>query len=244
MTIINCLQAVADLVMPRRCLCCEAVLSPGDVCLCAACEADIPFTYHSKVRNNPMAEAFNSLVEKERKDEGYIPYSYAAALYFYRDGYREISKSLKYHRNFAAGKYISALLGENLGKSPLFKDVDAVIPVPLHWMRRWSRGYNQAEIIAEGIASKLDVPVMANLLLRRRHTRSQTSLGPQERSANTRAAFAISRKAQKDVPELKHILLTDDVFTTGATALACERALRQIFPHARISVATLAFVGN
>lgn len=244
MTIISCLQAVADLVMPRRCLCCEAVLSPGDVCLCAACEADIPFTFHSKVRNNPMAEAFNALVEKERKDEGYIPYSYAAALYFYRDGYREISKSLKYHRNFAAGKHVSTMLGGLLSDSPFFKDVDAVIPIPLHWMRRWSRGYNQAEIIAEGIASKLNVPVRADILRRPRHTRSQTSLGPQERSANTRAAFAISRKVLKDVPELKHILLTDDVFTTGATALACERALRQIFPHARISVATLAFVGN
>ena len=193
----------------------------------------------------------------------YEPYQRAAALIYYRaeSGYSAIPRALKYRRDFAAGRHFAAMLGRRLAGSPLFEDVDLVVPVPLHWMRRWRRGYNQAEIIAREVAGVLGVPSDAKLLRRTRHTESQTHLDASGRVRNVAGAFKVRHIPLKK-PAPRHILLVDDVFTTGATVAACERAIRdavrgetgeevsknktetaaRVGRHLRISVATLACV--
>ena len=158
------LRAVSDLAMPRFCLVCGKKLEAGqgrrgedgEEHLCTACWKDLPQTRYWKLRENPMAESYNALIQRNMGENvQYQPYGYAAALYFYKGGYREISKALKYRRNFAAGRYFGRLLGQTLAGTEFFRDVDLVVPVPLHWWRHWQRGYNQAEVIAREVARDL-----------------------------------------------------------------------------------------
>ena len=264
-------KVIADLLMPRTCLACGAELDPEEEHLCGACWKDLPQTRYWKLRENPMAESFNALIQRNMGDDvQYQSYSYAAALYFYKGGYREISKALKYRRNFAAGRCFGRLLGQTLAETELFRDVDLVVPIPLHWTRRWRRGYNQAEVIARGVALELGARCEPRLLRRARRTKTQTHLNAEGRASNVAGAFQVnlrgwgklSGKMAKSgegdgVSEglrFRHCLLIDDVFTTGATAASCERAIRAALRTAtpgrnsnnarrvRISVATLACV--
>ncbi|MBR5924715.1 MAG: ComF family protein [Bacteroidales bacterium] len=265
---------IADLIMPRFCLVCGKLLDSGlpgedgtgNEHLCRECWKDLPRTRYWKVRENPMAESYNALIQRNMgEDVRYQPYGYAAALYFYKGGYREISKALKYKRNFAAGRCFGRLLGQTLAETAFFRGVDLVVPIPLHWSRRWQRGYNQAEVIARMVARELGARCEPRLLRRARRTKTQTHLNAEGRAANVSGAFRLNSirwkralTAAGDVPP-RHILLIDDVFTTGATAAACEHAIRislqidssggspeVVIPGAtrqvRISVATLACV--
>lgn len=249
-------KAIADLLMPRVCVVCGKVLGPEEVHLCEACRTDLPLTRYWKLRGNPMAESFNALIQRNMdKDVQYQPYGYAAALYLYKGGYREISKALKYRRNFAAGRCFGRLLGQTLTETELFRDVDLVVPIPLHWTRHWRRGYNQTEVIAREVAAYLGCPCDMRLLRRTRHTRTQTHLNAERRTSNVAGAFRVSaRNWRRLVTSPRHFLLIDDVFTTGATAAACERAIREALRiidrglntnnahRVRISIATLACV--
>ena len=205
----------------------------------------------------------------------YEPYSYAAALFFYdrHANYRRITQALKYNGNLGVGRFFGDMLGERLSGSPMFADVDLVVPVPLHPLRRWRRGYNQAEIIARAIAARLGAPCDPSVLVRRRYTRTQTRLSVEEKAANVRTAFSVPDPSR--LLGFHHILLIDDVYTTGATLNACRRTLREALrpfsdapsqtspnplgaldssstdapassrtPFIRISIATLGFVGS
>ena len=246
------LLAMADLAMPRVCVVCGRALLLRERHICTLCGAGLPLTYFARQRDNPMALAFNSMIQKEidlAEQPACEPFSYAAALIFYSGSslYKNIPRRLKYGRDFGEGRYFARLLGRELAGSPLFSDVDKVIPVPLHPLRRWRRGYNQAEVIAKGLVEGFGeaghgAPAMEKGLLRRvRKTMTQTKLHRSQRYANVRSAF--TARAPAEVP--RHVLLVDDVFTTGATLCACERALRAVLgKDVRISAATLAYVGR
>ena len=234
------LRAAADFMMPRVCLACGAALGPREEHLCSECWSDMPLTRYWKLRENPMAESYNALIQRNMgEDVRYRPYGYAAALFFYKGGFRAISKALKYKRNFAAGRYFGRLLGQTLAESVYFRDVDLVVPVPLHWLRRWRRGYNQAEVIAREVVRALGAGYAPGLLRRARRTRTQTHLNVEGRAANVAGAFRMTRRGLSALAGVHHLLLVDDVFTTGATAAACAHAIR---PAVRVSVATLACV--
>ncbi len=236
----NPLAALFELVLPRVCVVCDRPLIPQEKHLCLSCLSDLPETGYAGLAHNPLADRFNARIRVSE----YEPYSYAAALYHYRAdaGYKRISQALKYHRNFAAGRYFARLLGARLAASPLYADVDLVVPVPLHWTRRWQRGYNQSAMIARELARELKRPCAERMLRRCRRTRSQARLRGADKLANVEGAFVL-----RDHPPVgvRHILLVDDVFTTGATLAACHVALRRSYgPEVRISVATLGAVGE
>ena len=234
-------KELADVVMPRTCLVCGKKLGAQEQHLCIWCESDLPFTYYWEQAHNPMADEFNSVLERLRPAEGHFDYAYAAALLFYHheNPYKRIPQELKYKRNLRAGRFFSARLGRFLASSAWFSDVDTVIPVPLHWLRKWIRGYNQAEVIASELARELGASLRTDVLCRARRTRSQTSLSAEERLHNVSGVFSL-----RHIPDqAQHVLLVDDTFTTGATLASCLMLLRQALgPSVRISIATLAVV--
>ena len=143
--------ALGDLFMPRACLACGCRLGMRERHLCLSCAADVPYTRFWLAAHNPLADRFNAVLERHRGTEP-MDYAYAAALIYYKGAYRSIPRALKYQGNLAAGRHYGALLGRRLAAAPHFADIDLVIPVPLHWTRLRSRGYNQAEVLARALA--------------------------------------------------------------------------------------------
>lgn len=248
--IIKGLRAATDIMLCRRCIVCGKSLLLEEKHLCIECMLDMPQTYFWTISHNPMADRFNEIIQNQdgAENERYV---YAAALFFYHSeaGYRHIPQQLKYQGNLKAGRYFGRMLGIRLASSCLFSDADMVIPVPLHWIRKWKRGYNQAEIIAAEVADVTGVPIVNHLLKRCRRTKTQTKMNIEEKAANVSGAFSVNKKELSSVTckgiSLRHLILVDDVFTTGNTLSACYKALREVFPPSvRISVVTLGFVGE
>ena len=241
------LKAALDIFLPRTCVVCGRKLLLNEAHICLYCMADMPLTHFWNRSHNPMADRFNELSSKDESLVG-ERYSYACSLFFFKDNspYRQILYDIKYNGNIAAGRYFGALLGGRIATSDIFSDVDVVVPVPLHWRRKWKRGYNQAEVIAGSIAAQLGVPMRSDLLRRTRHTGTQTRLNVEAKKSNVHGAFKASAKCISSMGHHpKHVLLIDDVFTTGNTIFACFCALRAVLPPpVRISVVTLGFVGE
>ena len=238
------LSAIVDLVLPRVCVVCGRTLLQQERHICLNCLADLPETHFAMSGRNPMADRFNARIAGEE----YEPYAYAAALFYYAadSDYSRITQALKYHRDFGAGKFFARMLGKRLGESGLFDDVDLIVPVPLHWTRQWTRGYNQAEVIARELAATLSAPCRTDLLRRCRRTATQTRLSGEEKSTNVAGAFRATKKAASLASGngISHILLVDDVFTSGATMGECCKTLRQAFgAQTRISAASLGYAG-
>lgn len=245
------LKAVADMILPRVCVACGERLLLGERHICLHCLADLPLTHFWERAHNPMADKFNAVIQADLKE--YERYAFAAALFFFSSDapYRHILYNIKYEGRVDIGRHFGKMLGTLLASSETFRDVDCVMPVPLHWIRRWRRGYNQAEVIAREVAAQLGAPLDCRTLVRRRRTRTQTRLDIKGKAANVAGAFRVHLKKESDstgqsrLPKVKHILLIDDLFTTGSTLHACHIALRSVFPpEVRISVATLGFVGG
>jgi predicted amidophosphoribosyltransferase len=201
------LRAILDLFLPRECLACGCRLGLRERHLCLACAADVPYTYHWLSAHNPLADRFNAVLERHRPADERMDYAYAAALMHYKGPYRAIPRALKYHGDLAAGRFFGGLLGRRLASAPQFADVDLIIPVPLHWTRRRSRGYNQAEILAQAICDafchseetegrRKNLPFFvqcrSDILLRARRTRTQTKLTIEQKARNVASAFQVS----------------------------------------------------
>ncbi len=150
MRMIDYVIALGDLIMPRACLACGCRLGMRERHLCLSCAADVPYTRFWLASHNPLADRFNAVLERHRGTEP-MDYAYAAALLYYKGAYRSIPRALKYQGDLAAGRHYGALLGRRLAAAPHFADIDLVIPVPLHWTRLRSRGYNQAEVLARAL---------------------------------------------------------------------------------------------
>jgi len=235
----NPLSSIADLIFPRVCTVCGRELLPQEKDICIPCLADLPETHFNLLERNPMSEVINALSDEK---DSYFQYINCLALFFYSpgSGYERITRSLKYGRNFSAGKHFASMLAQRIASSPIYSDLDAITCVPLHPVRRWKRGYNQAEIIGRTVAGELGIPFEGRLLFRTRNTGTQTSLESKERMDNISGAFGCRDLSSKT---FRHIMIMDDVCTTGATLAECCRTLRKKLPaEVKISAGSLAYV--
>ena len=222
------------MVWPRRCVVCGEYLAVDETFVCEGCLADMPLTYFWSWRDNPA----EMILWARTYLEGVV-----SLLYYSRDNdYKELLHEVKYGGNVALGRWLGNMLGSYMLTS--YSGPEVVVPVPVHWRRRWKRGYNQAEIIADGIAEAMGgLPVMPHALRRVRYAVSQTRMSVGSKWENVRDSFASGRAEEVRALEGKHILVVDDVLTTGATAEACYNILHDI-PGVRISYASIAFVSR
>jgi len=218
-----------NLFYPNLCAACGNYLFKNEKVICTKCLYHLPKTDFHLQKHNPVSILF----------WGRVPIEYAAALYTFSKGskYQKLIHKLKYHGAKEIGIELGKLLGYNLHQSEYFQEIDIIIPVPLHPKKQKIRGYNQAEVIADGISQSMKKPVVTNSLIRTVHTQSQTKKNKLERWENVDNIFGIQNREQ--LSHL-HVLLVDDVVTTGSTLEACAHAL-QMADDVKVSIAILAY---
>lgn len=197
--------SVWSLLYPPLCRQCSKALQSGDVTFCAACWVDIPRAVRAPEDRLP-----------KHVDDLHAGFAY-------RDGNftREVVHAMKYDGQTMLVSTIAARLLQTVPPGYWWED-EALVPVPLHWIRRGDRGFNQSERLARELSRQAELPPPVPLLKRIRHTPTQAGQGVRRRAENVRGAFSIVKR--KECPE--SVLLIDDVVTTGATVSECARVLK------------------
>jgi len=224
-------QVLSDalhLFYPHLCQGCGSDLLFKENLLCLRCIHELPHTGFEWHAGNPIEKYF----------WGRLPVAAAhSEFYFTKDTLvQHLVHQLKYKGNTAIGRYLGALTGERLLKSGRFSGVDLIIPLPLYPEKEHRRGYNQAAVIGEGMSLVMNVPMDVKTVLRQRSTETQTRKHRTERWKNVDNSFIL---ADEHRLAGKHLLLVDDVITTGATLEACGRAMLRN-RDVQLSIATLA----
>lgn len=206
---------------------CRAALLAQEQVLCIACATRIALTQHYHIKDN----------ETELRLVGRVPFEYACSFaYFTKDSLVQIlMHELKYKGNQEVGRYLGKQFASALAKTSWIQTIDILLPVPLYKNKLLVRGFNQSACIAAAMAEQLAKPMCVGVLLRNRYTDTQTQKSRQERIINMQDAFTV---VDPLALEGKHVLLLDDVLTTGATIESCILALQSI-KGIRISIATI-----
>lgn len=225
----NFLYQILSLFYPEVCPACGVLLQKKEKTVCMSCCFLMPKTGYEFFENNPVARVF----------WGRLPINAASACYFFAKQGRvqHIIHELKYSGNREAGYFLGREMAIELHKSNLYQGIDFIVPVPLHPKRMRFRGYNQSEVIAIGMADILKVPISTTHLVRTVSTATQTKKSREARWQNVKDIFELHK-----TDELcnKHVLLVDDVITSGSTIEVCANVLFQA-PHIKVSIAAAAF---
>lgn len=222
-------RGLGSLLYPTLCLNCRRpVTDDQEPQLCISCGGDLALTRHWEIPENQVTDVFKGRLDVQSGN----------ALYTFNTGTacQSLIHALKYYRRPEIGEQLGELLGKKLKDHPALKDLNGIVPVPIHPARRHTRGYNQAEKIADGLAKSLGVPTYNHALKRTSFTGSQTKKTRFERVQNVEKVFA---PGNGDFAG-KHLLLVDDVITTGATLDFCGNILLEHHPGCAISIAALA----
>ena len=216
------LAAIFQALFPTTCAACGKVLVNGERHLCIDCIASLNESHET--------------VSAEQLLAGLLPLQAALSLFRFRKGntVQKVVHAMKFHGNSELCLMMGRQMGLELLHSGRFDDIDLLVPVPLHWWRRLQRGYNQSELLCRGIAEVMPREVNTTAVVRHRYTRQQSLQSSASRAANVEGAF---RLRHPDQLAGRHVLLVDDVLTTGATLSACTDALLAV-PDLRLSVAT------
>ena len=219
-----------QLFYPRLCLYCDERLTESEQYLCLHCFCELPRTHYHRRADNPVLKLFTGFFSINE---------IASFLFFEREGkVQRLVHSFKYFGNKQLAQYLGKVAALEMKNDGLFDDIDMLIPVPLHPKKKRKRGYNQAEWIAKGIEQVYLRPISTDVIVRNIDTVTQTRKTVYERNLNVEEIFSLKNA---DSIEGKHILLIDDVITTGATLRACIKTLSAI-PEIRISIFSLTTV--
>ncbi len=217
-----------SLIFPRSCLACGSSLFKHENSICTMCLHQLPKTNFHLEPDNMVTKHF----------WGKVPLEAGASLYYFEKGGRvqNLLHQFKYKKFTEVGMELGLLYGKKLKKAEPYQSCDYIIPVPLHKSKLKKRGFNQSAIFAEGLSQAMSIPTLFDNLVRKIATQTQTKKHAYERYQNTSAIFELKNPKQL---EGKHILLVDDVITTGSTLEACIAALQRA-QNVKVSVATIA----
>ena len=219
-----------DLISPRLCVVCGQRLTVSEDVICTKCNLHLPRTdFHQDPYENEMAKLFWHQIPIER----------ATALFYYESHAEtaNILYELKYKDHPEVGEVMGRLMAKELQASGFFDGIDGIVPIPLAKKRQRQRGYNQSLEIARGISEIIGLPIYNKVVRRKAFEGSQTNKGRWERNENVEGVFEL-----KDASAIqgKHLLMVDDVVTTGATVIACVQELCKA-DNVRVSVLALGF---
>lgn len=227
-TLADYIGGIAQLFFPHRCSGCGSDLLSRKQWLCIHCLQELPETGFSRAYDNPVEKIF----------WGRTPVAAATAQFYFtkKSSLQHTLHAFKYSGKKLLGIYLGKLMAEEILQGQRFQTVDLIVPLPLFWSREKKRGYNQSQVLSEGMAGVLSLPVLSKAVQRRQLTSTQTKKTRIERWRNMENKFLVS---DPSAVKGKHVLLVDDIITTGATLEACAQVLHEA--GATVSIAALAY---
>ena len=223
-------QNLINLFFPNVCLSCNHELLDNEIYICTNCRHDLPVTNYHLDGYDQVKKAFYGRVKLENA---------SALLRFQKKGIvQQLMHNLKYKGHQEIGTFLGAWLGDELKNIVDYKDIDLVIPVPLHKRKRRKRGYNQVTLFSKEIANCMNIESLTSVLVKVSDASSQVNKSRLARWSSNKEVFAIQNL---NLIDNKHVLLVDDIITTGATIEACANQLLKA-KNVKISVATMAIV--
>jgi ComF family protein len=224
----NWYKSALHLLYPHQCLGCNIDQMSASDPICPTCLLELPRTHFERFSENPIEKIFH----------GRIPVEAATSLFYFSKGHllQQLMHALKYQGNKYIGYYLGKELGKSIQSNNRFNRIDALIPMPMVQIKADKRGYNQAHIIADGIASVLDLPVIEQAVVRKGSTKSQTGLNRMLRWQNVQERFELLNGA---LLKNRNVLIIDDVVTTGASIESYSLEILKANP-ASLSIATVA----
>lgn len=226
-------NSLVDLILPRVCSVCGTVLVEGEDIMCLNCLVNLPVSGMHDRQPNEIHERLISLRTPIEKATSYF--------YYNRDNpYARLIHDTKYRNRPRVGRKLAATYASQIISIGFFDDIDALVPIPIHFLKRLKRSYNQSEEIAKGVSLVTGIPIEDHLHATRYHS-SQTRKSATVRRLNVSGSFSVRHSS--DISG-KHLLIIDDVITTGSTMLSAMEALKSYDQTVRLSVFSLALTHN
>lgn len=226
------LLPIRQLFFPKICSCCGRELHENEKLICAFCMNDLPKTNFHLLMNNPLEDKMCRVAKIQN----------ATSMYYYtkKSSVQMLIHEFKYKKKKSIGIFLSKLFAVQLKEYRWLNDIDLIIPLPLSEKKKQLRGFNQSEVIVSTLSESLNIPCNIDNFLRIKHTSTQTNKSNLERIENVANAFSVK---DFSVFENKHLLLVDDIVTTGATMISATQELIQV-KDCKISIAGLAITSD
>ena len=222
------IKNLLNLFFPKVCYACDAILSDNELHICTSCRHDLPVTNYHFNNDDPVKKVLYGRTDIKQ----------GTALFHFQKQSRvqQLLHNLKYQGHHEIGKTLGQWLGHELKASGKYTTIDLVVPVPLHKKKQRKRGYNQVAKFGQEIARALNVPYHDSILVKTSSTETQVHKKRRSRWQNDQEVFTV---VNLDLIKNKHVLIVDDVITTGATLEACAQQLQKGY-QVKISIATIA----